>query len=139
MKKFFLPVFFVSLLFSACYYDNLEDLYPKNPLDSLLNTNTCDTSVAVSYTKDIKPILDDRCGTSSCHSATSASGIDLSAHDKVTLFTSLNADGSSVLYSVVNWDDKASVSKMPKGASSKMDDCSLAKIRLWIKAGAPNN
>lgn len=136
MKKFLPGVFFIALIFSSCYYDNLEDLYPKNPLDTLLPVNTCDTTVAISYVNDIKPILDDRCGTSSCHAP---GGLDLSTYDQVKLFATANPDGSSPLYSVVSWDGVASASQMPKGSTTKIDDCSLAKIRLWVKAGAPNN
>lgn len=136
MKKIFPGIFFFSLLLSSCYYDNLEDLYPKNPLDSLLPENTCDTTIAISYSKDIKPILDQRCGTNSCHAP---GGLDLSTYAALSSFTAKQPDGSSVLYSVVSWDGKASGSQMPKGSVSKIDDCSIAKIRLWIKAGAPDN
>jgi hypothetical protein len=138
-KNLLLSAFFGTLFFSGCYYDNIEDLYPKNPLDTLIGGSNCDTASAISYANDIQPILSDRCGTNSCHSSSPSSGIDLSTHDKVAAISVKNADGSSVLYSVINWDNKASGSQMPKGSTTKIDDCSMAKIRLWINAGAPNN
>ena len=43
------------------------------------------------------------------------------------------------LVSVVTWDGVASLSRMPSGSSSKIDDCSISKIESWVAAGAPNN
>ncbi|MEY4111226.1 MAG: hypothetical protein RLZZ46_1582, partial [Bacteroidota bacterium] len=54
MKKNLAILLSALTVFTSCYYDNVEELYPKNPLDS----KVCDTTAAVSYSKDIRPILD---------------------------------------------------------------------------------
>ena len=53
---------------SSCYYDNFEELNPKDTT----NTPTCDTVGLITYTKHILPIMNNYC--SSCHNATSAGG-----------------------------------------------------------------
>ncbi len=60
-----------ALVFTGCYYDTVEDLHPAPIIIPGVNDSTasgCDTTKAITYTADIKPILDASCGTSSpCH------------------------------------------------------------------------
>lgn len=71
---------------SACYYDSLEELHPAPIIIPGVNDSAstgCDTTKAITYTNDIKPILEGNCGANSpCHQgASSNSGIDLSTYE----------------------------------------------------------
>jgi mono/diheme cytochrome c family protein len=103
--------------------DKEETLYPS----------PTDCGKGVTYTKDIKPIIDANCV--SCHSTTIAK----SAGGGNILDTYEGAKSQAVsgtLFNVVN--HTAGSSKMPKSAN-KLNDCSIVKIKTWVDAGAPNN
>lgn len=131
MKLYFYQLLFVVgasiLLTTSCYYDNEEKLYEEY-------LAACDTT-AISFSADIKPILAVNCDN--CHSTASApllgSGINLNDAEKIAAF--------EVQYPGRFYSSVAHVrpySPMPKG-SRKLDNCSLAKIDAWVKAGTPNN
>jgi len=123
-KLISLTLTFASLMtLGSCYYDIEEELYPA------YNSNDCDTS-NVGYTKDIEPLLRNACYT--CHGA----GINLG---NVTLegYGSLQpyiADGS-LIGSV---EHNSEFSPMPKGGT-KLSDCNIKKMQVWINEGAINN
>lgn len=119
--RFLLMFIGLSLvIFSGCYYDSEEDLYPDTG---------CDTT-NVSFANDIQPILVNSC--LSCHSAEANQGnIDLEGHAAVLNFA---LDGSLV----GSVQHSSQYSAMPQGAS-KLDECKIAKLDAWVKAGAPNN
>lgn len=111
---------FLCLSLNSCYYDNLEEL---NPTDTSA-VSTCDTTISITYATHIAPIMQNYC--TSCHSGTSASGgIKLDNYDGVK-----NIGVNGKLYGSITWDGSAS--RMPKGASSKIDDCAIQKISKWI-------
>ena len=122
ISKYFLFAL-VALSFSSCYYDNEEELYPS--------VITCDT-ITVTYSNSVVPILTASCN--GCHSSVSASasggGVILDSFSQASVYA-LNGK----LYGVVS---HTSGSPMPKGGA-KIDDCSIAKIKKWAAAGAPNN
>lgn len=126
MKPVFLSLLSaITLLFSACYYDNLGKLRPE----SAINQVACDTVSAISYSAQIVPLLDASC-TSGCHNGI-GSGHDLKTYGNV------NADATSgSLLGSVQWGP---FRPMPENASSKISDCDIAKIRLWIAQGSQNN
>jgi hypothetical protein len=105
---------------SACYYDNAEDLYQNYP-------KNCDVS-AVSYSIDVRPIIDQNCV--SCHGGVAPqAGLDLTTYDKVKANTAnirdrINRPISDALV-------------MPQGGP--MPQCSIDKVTAWIDAGALNN
>lgn len=111
----------LALSFNACYYDKEELVYPKS---------TCDT-VAVSYKTNIASIISANCY--SCHSGTAenGAGIQLDSYDNLK-----NMAIFGPLLQVVRHD--AGFAQMPKGGS-KLSDCNIAKIRIWVEAGAPDN
>lgn len=118
-------VLFVSALFllllagtlPACYYDNEEELY-----------GGCDTA-GVSYSAFLRPLLDSKC-TPSCHSGSQPTGnLDFS---QFAVVRTAATDGR--LYAAVT----RSVDWMPQNGP-RLDNCTLAKIDAWIKAGALNN
>jgi hypothetical protein len=116
----FLIALALLLLIPGCYYDNEEELYPA--------VITCDT-ISVSYSSSVAPILTNSCN--GCHSSASASGgVVLDSYSQASVYA-LNGK----LYGVVS---HTRGSPMPKGGS-KIDNCSIAKIKKWAAAGAPNN
>lgn len=116
----------ITVLFSSCYYDNLGELKPE----SALATSTCDTVAAISYTNQIVPLLQASC-TSGCHNGI-GSGHNLKNH------SAASGDAlSGALLGSVKWITPYQA--MPQGASSKISDCDIAKIKLWVAQGAPNN
>jgi mono/diheme cytochrome c family protein len=115
-------VFFTALLihFSACDYNNEEQLYP---------TSSCET-VDMSYAIDVTDILQNY-SCISCHSsANSQHSVILEGYDNVKVWV----DSGTLLKSMKH--DGAS--PMPKN-QTKMNPCDIDKIEAWITAGALNN
>lgn len=89
----------------------------------------CDTS-NVTFSKTIGPIIQTYC--QGCHSNSNPSGgINLQGYANIKTY----ADFGSLLGTVIH-DPK--YSPMPKGGN-KIDDCKIAQLKIWLKAGAPNN
>ena len=109
----------VLLVQVGCYKDNKETMYPTN-------TTTCDTS-NTTWSKDIKPIVDNACATSGCHNGIASGGYDLSTYAGVKTMVTNNR-----FLSVIE------LGTMPKGAP-KLDDCSINKVRSWMNKGALQN
>ena len=106
--------------FSACNYDNEEELYP---------TSSCET-VDMSYASDITNILQNY-SCLSCHSSVSNDGsVTLEGYDNLKTWV----DNGALLKSMKH----DGPSPMPK-SQAKMDQCDIDKIEAWINDGAPNN
>ena len=132
MKKLLLPAILafsmLAIFTQGCYYDNQAELHPE----SFLEGAACDTA-SVSFSNHIQPILKSYCGTSnSCHSSNNTSDIPLNNYAGVKA----QADNGR-LYRSVTWTNTTAF--MPKNSTSRLNDCSLAKFRIWIENGAPNN
>lgn len=95
------------------------------------NTITYDCSnLTLTYTNDIKSIIDNNCARSGCHNASSrASGIDLSSYANV----SSEADKPRFRGAIERLDG---FSSMPKGGG-KLSIDNLQKIYCWIESGKP--
>jgi hypothetical protein len=107
---------------TGCYYDNEETLYPAG-------SSTCDTT-NVTYSLTISSIMSTNCNA--CHSSAIASaGVKTDNYAGLSIIA-LNGK----LWGVVNHD--AGYPPMPKNGT-KLSNCDLSKINIWIKAGAPNN
>lgn len=130
--KSFLLSSAIAITFSACYYDNLEDLHPAPVIIPGVNDTTaagCDTAKTITYTADIKPIMSNNCGAGNnlCHSGSSSqSGLDLSTY--------AGSKGAALgnLVGAITWDGTAS--NMPKNLP-KINDCSIAIIKKWVITG----
>ncbi|MCR6629081.1 MAG: hypothetical protein NVV74_02965 [Magnetospirillum sp.] len=99
----------------------------------------------VSFSEDVKPILDTRC--TACHQSgaegTEKSGLDLTSYAglmKGTKHGSMISPGDPVTSNLmVLIDGKADKSlQMPHG-KKKLSSCDRDTIRKWIKQGAKNN
>lgn len=89
----------------------------------------CDTA-NVTWQGTIKPLMQTYC--KGCHTGSSpGGGVDLSNYAGV----SGSAFDGSLVGSV---DHLPGWKAMPKN-SPKMSDCDIAKIKIWVNAGAPNN
>ncbi len=120
--KFSLVMVFMATLFSSCYYDNEEDLYPYYE-------SNCDTT-SVSYSLTVKPILERSCV--SCHQASNPSGdVLLDTYDHVKI-----AVDNGGLWGSINHEN--GYSPMPLGGG-QLGSCSLAQIQSWIEVGSPDN
>lgn len=108
-----------GLLFSSCYYDNEEDLYPFE--------TACDT-LNVTYTNTVKAIMDNSCV--SCHQTSNPSGgVLLDSYDEVVVVAN-----NGRLWGSINHEE--GYSPMPLGGN-KLADCDLNKIKAWINEGSP--
>ncbi len=113
----------ISITLTGCYYDKENELYPSPK-------TVCDTT-HVTYSKSIVPIMVANCNV--CHSTALQQGYIIT--DTYNDLSGL-ASPDGPLYNGINW--VGGVSKMPKGGA-KLSDCDVAKINIWIRAGAPNN
>jgi len=117
------------LLFNSCYYDKFKELHPENALSS---TTGCDTAGVISYSAQIVPVLNRSCNTQ-CHGGSGGGGgRELTNYSQV-----LEEAASGRLVSSIIWDGNAQ--QMPQGATNKIPDCDIAKIKKWVAASAPNN
>jgi ABC-type glucose/galactose transport system permease subunit len=126
MKQILATIVVVILIYtlSGCYYDREDVLYPGGA--------SCDTS-NVTYSGTVAPLINQYCSGTSCHGgAGSASGIQLDSYAGIkTKIT----DGR--LWGAINW--QAGFSPMPKNSTSKIPECAIKKIGVWISHGAPQN
>ena len=113
----FLCALAIASLTTGCYYDNEEYLY-----------GTCDTT-NVTFSKDIKPILDANC--INCHSG---GAIDLTNYNGV-----LAKVNDSTLYKAISYSYSGANSSKNMPTAGKLDDCSINKVKAWIDEGAINN
>jgi hypothetical protein len=110
------------LLSGGCYYDVDEELYPAS---------TCNTA-GVSYATDVVTILTNN-SCISCHNNANPQGsIQLDTYTGVKIY----ADNGR-LFGSINHD--VGYKAMPQGSTSKIDACSINKIKAWVADGAPNN
>jgi len=117
-RTFVLTLFGMFWLSTACYYDNVEELYGTSP---------CDAST-VTWTMDIQPMLQEQCV--SCHSGSSPSGgKDLSTYANVKLY----------LGGVVSRMNKPLGDPLIMPPSGPLTSCTLTKLDAWVAAGALEN
>ncbi len=127
----FIGIVCLILFLSSCYYDNLGELHPEAGL-----TEDCD-STNVTFTKDIKPILDQYCGAGNgnCHSS-SNTGANPALDTYSNVSDLVNLDQGVQLLSSITHDDPANVSPMPKDGG-KLSECKINKFRAWINNNLP--
>ncbi len=103
---------------TSCYKDSKEALYPST---------ACDTT-NITWNKDIKAIVTNSCALSGCHDASTASGsYALNSYAGVKKI----ADNGRFIAVIES-------GTMPKN-SSKLDNCTINKVRRWINTGALEN
>lgn len=111
-----------------------KELLRKWISDGALNSDcpdaTCDTSGTISFTSQIKPVIDNYCV--SCHNSSVISGgVNLNGYAQVSLYASTIRNGTPVLVGVIN--QITGFKAMPP--SIKLDACTIRTIELWIDQG----
>jgi mono/diheme cytochrome c family protein len=108
--------------------------------------SACGGEPAVSYSQDVKPIIDENC--IKCHQAGGkgelASGFNMSTYDSLMkgarfgpMVIAGDAEGSNM---VVLMEGRADPSiSMPHGQQKSIPKEDIQTIRAWIKQGAKNN
>ncbi|MEO5570577.1 MAG: hypothetical protein ABIT08_00880 [Bacteroidia bacterium] len=96
--------------------------------------SVCPTAdnIQVSYARDIKPIIDNNCSYSGCH--TSPPGDSTLVYEFTTYRGTKKAIGSFYNRIIRPVDDPL---HMPKRSS--LDSCDLVNMIRWIQNGAPEN
>ena len=119
-----------TLLFTGCFYDNEEELYPEETSQNPNEPATaCDTA-SVSFTQAVFPIIQSNCLP--CHSASQASGgVILAEHRDILVEVN-----SGRLIGVIT--HSPGFSPMPRNAS-QLPDCEIITIQAWINQGAEDN
>ncbi|MEI6748813.1 MAG: hypothetical protein WCM93_06600 [Bacteroidota bacterium] len=112
-----------SALFSSCYYDNEEYLYPTNSQQV-----NCD-SINVTFNADVAPIFARNCNGDGCHSSASAAGSIITDN-----YAADTTNISRIWYSI----NHIGPFPMPKNGG-KLSKCDIAKINQWRNLGMPNN
>ena len=113
-------IMFGLVIFSACYYDSSENLYPQT---DCVTTN-------LSLETDIVPILQYNCYV--CHSASANNGnVTLEGYSELMVYV----NNGKLLGSIKH---NGGFIPMPQNAA-KLASCDIAKIEQWIKDGAANN
>jgi hypothetical protein len=94
-----------------------------------MDSTLCDTE-NVSFSGMVKPLIDMHC--LGCHSGNNpGGGILLTDHTTIA-----SAANSGNLYGAIAHEE--GFETMPQGAD-QLDSCSIAQIKSWVDAGAPNN
>ena len=106
----------------------------------------CSGEPAVSFSQDVKPIIDKNC--IECHQAGGegevASGFDMASYDGLIkgarfgpMIIKGDAEGSNM---IVLMEGRADPSiSMPHGQQKSISKADIQTIRLWIEQGARNN
>jgi len=127
MKKTFFSLTVLILivgLYSSCYYDNAEVLYPAG----VLNAN-CDTT-NVTFSGTVTTILNNNC--SGCHSSSNANAYG--GGFTFSTYSQFKSQANLILGSI----NQTNSWPMPKGGG-KLDACSINQIQSWINKGMINN
>jgi mono/diheme cytochrome c family protein len=132
IKKSSIAIVLVTICFAGCYYDKEDLVYPRQTTTSTTTTTTpCDTTT-VKYSVDIKNILTQNCYA--CHSGTAVNGGGFK-YDVYPGQLVAKALSGALVGAITH---SPGFSAMPKGGG-KLSDCDIAKIRTWVRNGAPNN
>lgn len=125
MKRFLLLTAFIGcIIIPGCYYDKAEELNVGSGI-----FDSCDTSITVSYSRDLVPILQDYCY--SCHSGPNPSSTyNLDTYTDLAGWAS-TGDLYGCVYRQVGYN--------PMPPSFALDSCRMKLFAKWINAGAPNN
>ena len=123
-SQYIIIVVFISFLFTACFYDKADVLYPTT-------SAVCDTT-SITYSNQIVSILNAQCNY--CHGAAANSiggGIYLNTYAALKPYVTNGRFLNSIL-------QNGKASAMPRNGA-KLDNCSILKIQTWINKGAINN
>lgn len=105
------------LVFTGCYYDKDELLYPKSNID-------CNT-VPAKYA-DVAPIISQKCAGAGCHDAATAAGATV-----LETYDQIKSKSARIIQRVI-------VEKtMPPGMTLSTTETAI--LKCWIGSGMPAN
>jgi hypothetical protein len=141
-QKIYVVIAGLGLFLTSCYWNNWENLHTVSQTSST-NCKANDTSVVISYSVDIVPIVNSKCSATGCHqvggsgtakdySFYGSSGSHGSGLDAVC---SGDTTGSSAWHDITGF----SGNPMPKTGSPPLTPCEKLILMRWIHSGAPNN
>jgi cytochrome c553 len=109
----------IATVFSGCYYDKADLVYPKT---------SCDTT-NMTYTTSIRSIISTNCNV--CHGGTAAGAQGI----KLDSYSALKGQGSTgeLMRRLTTTDP---IKMMPQGGP-RLSDCDIAKINWWVNHGSP--
>jgi hypothetical protein len=124
MKLMISLIFAIAVAYS-CVYQNEKDLYPE--FDT-----TCDTT-NITFSSSVKPVLQENC--LSCHGNNTASSLGGNIKLEDYQDVKLRADDGSLLGTISH---ESGYSPVPRGAS-KLDDCKILIVTIWVNSNSPDN
>ena len=111
----------LTVSFYSCYYDKFDEIHPTAELK-----NTCDTTLADTYTGSINAIMQANCvGCHSSSAPTSNVALDTYIHVKAA-GTNGSLTGSMT--------GTGGYNTMPP---TKAQQCEINRIQKWVNAGMP--
>jgi cytochrome c5 len=115
-----------------------KELMHKWIADGALNSDcpdaNCDTTGIIDFSAQVKPIIDNYCV--SCHnSSVTSGGVNLNGYAQIKQYAETLRNGTPVLTGTMR--QLTGFKAMPP--STKLDNCSIRKIELWIDQGMLNN
>ncbi len=116
----------VGMIFTSCYKDNEEELYPE--------VITCNID-SISFSQSIVPILQINCYGCHSNSAAGVAGAGISFEGYSNVAGYLNNNSELFINSISH---EPGVSPMPKGGA-KLPECAINQIKSWIDDTYPNN
>jgi hypothetical protein len=117
----FVAVAMVVVLFTGCFYDKEELVYPRT------TPVTCDTA-NMTFNTTILPLINARC--TNCHTGTATSGFNFTNYQLLKS----RATNGTLMTRLTTTD----ISKLMPQGGPKLTDCEIAKFRAWVNRGAPN-
>lgn len=121
MRYFFRGIFFLFFLacfFASCFYRNEDDLYPCS-------------SMNITYTRNIKPIIDARC--IGCHNGSvNTSPVNFDFRE---FFVVRRVALSDSIHKAIT-GQFAGKPRMPYGGPY-LTNCEITQIKTWVSLGAP--
>jgi len=122
MKKVFFIFYSLGFL-SSCSYDTEEELY---------GITICETEL-MSFTDDVWPIIQENCV--SCHGGeTPFAGLALEHYSQIRT-TALD----TTVEGVINRIDRPEGDPDIMPPNSRLEQCSIDKIKAWVEQGALEN
>jgi uncharacterized membrane protein len=115
-----------------------KELMRKWIADGALNSDcpnaNCDTTGTIGFSAQVKPIIDNYCV--SCHnSSVTNGGVNLNGYSQVKSYAESIRNDMPILVGAIR--QMAGFKAMPP--STKLDECSIRKVELWIAQGKMNN
>ena len=123
---FFMLIILIGFIAGGCKKDSAEEV-----VEDLSGCNP-DSSITVSYCRDISVIMKNHCGYSGCHSnSDKKAGIILTRYSNIS-------DQTKNGEVICTMEHSGCGDAMPLNAA-KLPDSVIAKVKAWKNLGAPNN